>query len=234
MWERLDTLAEHFGGVAKLAELTGISYTTLKGTIDEGRKGINTETAEAIVRKTGCSPRWLLTGEGEMLEDAQGNRPVVVHFRHAAGHGQPGEHEGESDSLVAIPVLRDASAAGPGRIINESDIESVGVIYKGWCPHPEKTDYVRVAGDSMLPTLPDGSLVTIDKSEADPQRLKGQVVAVWIADRDEVTIKRLRYDAERKIWKAIPDNITETNLPFDLAPEDRVIGKVRSVHAEVK
>jgi len=50
----------------------------------------------------------------------------------------------------------------------------------------------------------------------------------------EVTIKRLRCDSARKIWKGIPDNITETNLPFDLAPEDRIVGKVRSVHAEVK
>lgn len=224
---RLAELAATNGGKAKLARILGWHPTTLSAYL-HGRREPGMEVLRTIARKAKCSIAWLVDGKGTMFESPTISPTVnVVQTQ--------GKHIGDvAGDLIAIPILRDASAAGPGRVIRDDDVEGIGVIYRGWCPHPEKTDYVRVSGDSMLPTLPDGCLVTIDKSEVEPQSLKGQVVAVWLADRDEVTIKRLRYDAGRKVWKAIPDNITETNLPFDLTGKDRVIGKVRSVHAEVK
>lgn len=234
MWERLAALAERYGDVAKLAAATETSYTTLKGAIDENRKGINTETAEKLVLKTGCSSKWLLTGEGKMFEKAEGDRSVIIHFRHGANGATPGEREGANGHLVAIPVLRDAAAAGPGRVIKEDDVDGVGIIHRAWCPHPESTDYVRVKGDSMAPTIPDGAMVTIDKSRTESSRLIGKVVAIWIADEDDVTIKRLMYDARKKRLKAVPDNITLDNLPFDLTERDRIVGEVQSVHAPVK
>ena len=63
------------------------------------------------------------------------------------------------------------------------------------------------------------SLVTIDKSKSKAQNLIGKVVATWIAEEDAVTLKRLRFDRKRKIFKGVPDNIKEDNLPFDLKAE---------------
>jgi len=163
-----------------------------------------------------------------ILAQRQGERYQAVNERE--------ESYGEVAGLVAIRVLHDPAAAGPGRTITDADVEGWGVIHRNWCPHPEQTDYVRVKGDSMEPTLPDGALVTIDRAERDADKLVGHVVAIWRGEPGEVTIKRLLKSRETGRYVASPDNRSAEHVPFevDLEDEDRIIGHIRSVHAPVK
>lgn len=204
----------------------GLLVAKNKSFLSSGLKQGSVPGGEVLCKMSnvlGVSVDWLLG----LAQDMQPvSRPVVIDFKHIGSVPDEGTSE-----LAAVPILRDPTAAGPGRVIQDKDIEGIGIIYTGWCPHPEQTDYVRVKGDSMLPTIPDGSLVTIDKAEATPEKLIGHVVAIWLAESEEVTIKRLQYDKNRRVYKGIPDNITEDNLPFDLTSRDKIIGSVRSVHA---
>lgn len=228
---RIAQLVEHCGSQRALASAAKVNEGRLTMML-KARSVPTSDFLAAIVSGTKCSAEWLLCGIGEMFEKGE-SRPVVVAFSHPSNGTQVGDVEAGYGDLVAIRVLRDPAAAGHGRVIHDEDVEGVGVIHRKWCPHPDETDYVRVKGDSMSPTLPDGSMVTIDRTETNPARLVGQVVAIWRADEDDVTIKRLLVDRKRKVYKCVPDNMTVDNLPFDLADRDRVVGKVRSVHAPV-
>ena len=49
--------------------------------------------------------------------------------------------------------------------------------YREWLPHPRETVAVRLDDDAMFPILPAGSVVAVDRSLTDPQRLQGKMVA---------------------------------------------------------
>lgn len=166
------------------------------------------------------------------------SRPVVVgtaerNGRPLGGSDLAGEGE-EATQLVLVPILRDAAAAGPGRVVHEHDIEAWGAIYRGWCPNPEQTDYIRVHGSSMEPTIPDGALVTVDRSRNGPNDVVGKPALVYRADDDAVTIKRILL-AEGGRLVAMADNPRSAELGFalDFGSGDRIVGLVRTVHAEV-
>lgn len=219
-------LAATNGGKAKLARILGWHPTTLSAYL-HGRREPGMEVLRTIARKAKCSIAWLVDGKGTMFEGPAISPTVnVVQAQ--------GKHIGDvAGDLIAIPILRDASAAGPGRVVRDDDVEGIGVIYRGWCPHPAETKYVRVRGDSMETTLPDGCMVTIDTTLHRPEDVVSHVAAVWLSGEDDVTIKRIWRDERRGVLKAVPDNITAENLPFDLEPKDRIIGRVMSVHAAV-
>lgn len=222
----------------ELASRWKCSRTTARSYLN-GDTSPSAEVLESILTDhQGLNLAWLVSGSGSrtLKQIPEGGQPIVVHFRHNHHHAQVSEEEGAYEALIALPVLKDASAAGPGRVINESDVEPTpGIIHRDWCPHPDKTDYVRVHGDSMEKTIPDGSLVTIDKTVTDPRDCLGKVAAVYSEETEEVTIKRIeRHPLEHDVILAVPDNLNLVNLPFRLTTKHRIVGIVRSVHAQVK
>ena len=189
-----------------------------------------------VVREYGVNPMWLLTGKGPMFNPTEADhiREIELVVPQERGTDEKTTSEELGDFYV-LPLLRDPTAAGPGRRITDHDIEGPAVIHQAWCPHPHKTDYVRVKGDSMDPVIPDDAIVTIDKSYSSPESLTGKVVAIYIGATEEVTIRRLRKDAARaKRYVGVPDNPTPQNRPLVLEKDDRIIGRVISVHALVK
>ena len=67
-----------------------------------------------------------------------------------------GDVEGP-EAYSAIPLVVDPVAAGESVVIEDKNIESFVIIHSRWVP-PGRVTAVRVKGDSMLPTLPEGSL----------------------------------------------------------------------------
>ena len=186
----------------------------------------------------GVSAQWLLTGKGPMFRQTRADaiRALEVTMPPPDPEGVPRRAfgPGELSEFCVLPLLRDPTAAGPGRRITEHDVEGPAVIHRAWCPHPTRTDYVRVKGDSMEPVIPDGAIVTIDKSYTSPDSALGHVVAVYIGSTEEVTIRRLqRDDVQPKQYIGVPDNMTAQNRPHVLEKGDRIIGRVVSVHALV-
>ncbi len=221
-------------GKAAFARMIGESHSNVSRY--EGGRTIPAHVIARAAAACGASGRYLLTGEGEMFADEEARRYREMEIKVVA----PGDRSyspaaSELGEFFVLPLLRNPAAAGPGRHVREEDIEGPAIIHRNWCPNPEKTDYVRIRGNSMEPGIPDNSIVTIDRAQAGPDYLIGKVVAIYIASTEEVTIKRLQQDGvDPKRFIALPDNMTLENHPYVLEEDDRVIGRVMSVHAIVK
>ena len=149
------------------------------------------EVLLAFIDQTGADPIWLLTGEGQHLrrENDAANladlSPIQLIRRglekleqqpSEAAVVNPANIPGEANSdfvAVSLVSLADLSvkASPPNRV------EGHILAYREWLPHPQETVAVRLVDDAMFPILPAGSVVAVDRSTTDPQRLQGKMVA---------------------------------------------------------
>ena len=97
--------------------------------------------------------------------------------QHLAGRG----------NAVAIPLM--SVTAFGDRVpphenvrLSQAKVEDVLLAPLSWCPHPENMISVHVAGDSMQPTIPSGSILFVDTAVTDRTHLNGKLVVV--AHRD--------------------------------------------------
>jgi len=121
------------------------------------------------------------------LRKAPSSMPVQLRdFRLIAGRKVTREIV-EKGSAVAIPLLR-ITAYGD-RIPPKEDIaisnvptEEILLAPLSWCPHPESMIAIHFDGESMLPTIPPGSILFVDTSSKDRDRLHQRIILV--AHRD--------------------------------------------------
>jgi transcriptional regulator with XRE-family HTH domain len=90
-------------------------------------------------------------------------------------------------NAVAIPLL--SITAHGDRIppresvtVSEVDVEEILLAPLSWCPHPEKMIAIHFEGDSMLPTIPPGSILFVDTAIKERDRLHQRISVV--AHRD--------------------------------------------------
>jgi len=128
---RLRQLVEESGGMQEAATKVGISYHDLDSMVR--RESIpQADRIDKICRGLGCSPAWLISGEGPMVPEVRA------------------QAEG-------IPVLATASAAN-GRVHAVSDgVERYDRLFR----FPANVHMVLVSGDSMSPTALDGQQVFV-------------------------------------------------------------------------
>lgn len=131
--------------------------------------------------------QWILDGTGEPFLGSKSYGPVLVTTE--ADLDRIDHLEGR-DKYYAIPYLRDPAAAGAG-LVMEDQVSGYCVIHERVAPHPEQLRCVRISGDSMAPTLTDGSIVAVDVSITDLRLVEGKIVCARTAE-GEVVIKRLR------------------------------------------
>ena len=127
-----------------------------------------------------------------------------------------------------IPIAKDPISAGNPVTVRE-DPDGVAIIYKEWTRNEENFTAVRVQGQSMEPTIEDGSLVGIDHSQKDPKELHGKIVALKDpTDKDRCTIKRLHV-ISKSLMVGFPDNIEQkdkTVVYYGDEVDNAIIGKV--------
>lgn len=134
--------------------------------------------------------------------------------------------------LVAIPIVSGGIAASVSgsQDIRERDVEECAVIVRKWCRNPKEYTCIRVAGESMCPTLGPDFIVAIHHGARDARTLDGQMVAVRLDD-DGCAIKRLRLQLKHKLALLTSDG---DRLYGDFAPipvsanelHDRIIGRI--------
>jgi len=177
----------------------------------------------AMEHRLRINHEWVLQGVGEPFTHAGPARPVIT--------TSPEELrslrllEGE-DQYYAVPYLRDAAAAGAG-LIMEDQVEGYCIIHRRVAPHPETIRCVRIAGQSMAPTLTDGSIVAVDITPLPLRAVEGKVVCSRTPD-GTVVIKRLRQRGHYVLL--FSDNEDQRAYPpivVDLRElEDPIIGQV--------
>jgi phage repressor protein C with HTH and peptisase S24 domain len=74
---------------------------------------------------------------------------------------------------VAIPVLAAHAATHGGKgdqflDLGEVPAQEMIAAPAVWCPHPARTTWLRVRGESMSPLINDDDIVAVDRSATDP------------------------------------------------------------------
>ncbi|QPT08617.1 S24 family peptidase [Sphingomonas paucimobilis] len=185
-----------------LAAETGISDSTLSGYVQSGIA--KADNAVTIAKALGCSVDWLLTGKeatGGKLAQVDEDDEVVEVEEIDLAYGLGGTY---ADGPVEVRLHRMA----------RSFVESITTT-------PAKSlTIARGLGDSMAPTLQDGDMVIIDRS----QRTIREQDALWAMTIGDIAmIKRLRIRGERVT--ILSDN---DRVPLDEAhhEEIRIVGRV--------
>lgn len=106
------------------------------------------------------------------------------------------------ERFVPIPIAAGKISGGSPCEVREAP-EGVALIYEPWARNREDFTAVWIKGQSMEPTISDGSLVGIDHSKKEIFELDGKIVA--IRKDNEATIKRLRI-VSKKLVLGLPDN----------------------------
>lgn len=166
---------------AKFANELNIERTKIAD-IESGRtKNISPDLVENIVDKFHINGWWLFTGKGAMLSKST-----------------------NQNDIYEIDILDLRASAGNGIIPFEVSIIGKFILDKMFFKTPQDTNYIKmikVEGDSMEPTIQDGSYVVIDMKNCN--KTDG-IYAVLIDDN--ILIKRLQFELDGTI-KIISDNI---------------------------
>jgi SOS-response transcriptional repressor LexA/DNA-binding XRE family transcriptional regulator len=170
----------------EFGEPVGVTQSTIAA-YESGQRPPPLPVLLALELRLHVSHEWVLTGAGEPFTRPGPTRPVIT----TSPEELKGLHqlEGE-DQYYAVPYLRDAAAAGSG-LIMEDQVEGYCIIHKRVAPRPETIRCVRIAGESMAPTLTDGSIVAVDVTPLPLRAVEGKIVCSRTVE-GAVVIKRLR------------------------------------------
>ena len=143
----------------------------------------------SFIEQTRTNPVWLLNGEGPKYRDSvqdmvlEGLSPVDLIRRGL----EKLEQQPRAVQLVApedLPAERISDYLAVDLVPLHTLTEPIAprssqqvLAFRRWIPHPRETVAVRIDDDAMHPVLPRGSAVAIDRSERDPERLHGRLVA---------------------------------------------------------
>ncbi len=159
---------------AEFADRVGINVNTLRG-YEKGRALPGYEVLESLCSKLNVSPNWILTGQGNVLQEApfsglnETPRPLP----------QPelAEPMPSCDvDLIMIPMVEARLSAGHGSLEVGGDSERSYAFRSDFLHrkgNPREMVLMRVSGDSMEPEIMDNDIVLIDQGKRDvtPGRL---------------------------------------------------------------
>jgi len=131
------------------------------------------------------------------------------------------ESEQIQQHAVAIPLLKDAAAAGAPLPAPDADVEEILPFPATLIRHPSDTVAIRVQGDSMSPVLEDGYIAVIDAADRD--RLYDEIVAARNSE-GEVVLRWLRKSGSSDLLVA--QSGSRRFQPVVLNEEWSIIGKV--------
>lgn len=207
---RIKTAADEIGGLDKLSEVVPeMSRRALSNYVSE-----KNEPRASLIREialaTGVSPLWLLTGDGD---------PKI----------QGGDNLTRSTGqMIRLPVYGDVQAAAGRSSIPPSEIAE-GVMsfdrrfLRDQGAAPEHCSVIWAKGDSMTPTIPDGSALVVDRSQTAISN--GCIMVIGVGD--DLLVKRVRRRLDGLV-ELLSDNASYP--PETLGPDSlgqlRVVGRV--------
>lgn len=126
--------------------------------------------------------------------------------------------------MRAIPVLRDAAAAGTARVVDEREIEYTLILPRQMLRSASNIVGVKIYGDSMSPVLEANYIALIDCSRRNAIDLINKIVAA--RDGDGITVKWLR--REDGFYLLVPEN-TDLRHPIKVLKAEAdcsIVGEV--------
>jgi len=137
-------------------------------------------------------------------------------------------HIAGKGNAVAVPLMNvtafgDRVPPNENVRLSQATVQDILLAPLSWCPHPENILGMHVAGDSMYPTIPAGSILFVDTAVIDRDQLNQRLVVV--AHRD------LGFKVARLQRLAGSDLLVSVNpkyLPLDVsnATKWKIFGEV--------
>ena len=219
--DKMNTLSER---IAYLLKLRGMSQSALAAKIGirqpsvaswlNGRtKKLEGENLLNAAVAFGVHPEWLATGKG----------PITKEEKQETGFPRiPSEED-----FVLIPQYTTKGSCGTGFMNDHIELLGGLVFKRSWLERMRLDDdnacVIYASGDSMYPSISDGDVLLLDKTEH-PLR-SDEIYAVMVDD--EVVVKRLRKGFEGIVLKG--DNPNKAAYPDIEVPQGydlTVIGRV--------
>lgn len=176
---------------------------------DHGR-----ETVEVVLQKEVERMR--------LIEAERNRRQAAERVRKARLFSLP--HE-EKPTVRAFVYSSPAAAGQP--IYADSSGEWIRVEEDGI---PDDMDFgIRIQGDSMEPTIPNGSIVWV-RQQPD---IDGGDIGIFMFDEEERAVcKRARKDSRGRLCALISDNDAYAPIPVDRSNPARCVGRVLAVYGD--
>ena len=139
---------------------------------------------------------------------------------------------GRRRGVVSVPVLARIAAGVPIPVPSQEALEDPNLeqieIPPSLAQGKESVYALRVEGTSMIDAfIADGDLVLV---EPVVQPDNGDMVAAWLTDDDEVTLKRFYLEGETVRLQPANSTMQPITLPSDkVAVKGRVVGVIRTV-----
>jgi len=133
---------------------------------------------------------------------------------------------------IKIPYIeaKPSAAAGESLIVDRK-IQSFFAFDIQWIyskGRPANMGVMKIMGDSMFPTIPDGSLILVDRSQTELVQKK-----IFVVEHDQgIKVKRLKRDSEKN-YILMSDNELEEDIKVDPTIHFRILGKVIWVSYEL-
>lgn len=175
-------------------------------------------------------PEWSALGYGlklidDRLKQLEEFQPEAVS---AAATATPAQLQRGQDDFVKLPTYREVRAsAGSGATPTSQESDAIIAFDRKFLRDrgavPERCSVIAARGDSMAPTIPDGSLLVVDHSQV--QIANGYIMVISLGD--DLLVKRIRRRLDGLI-DMISDNqayAAETIGP-DRLQQLRVVGRV--------
>ena len=205
--ERIEVLLKTNGVATReikrtLSDICGISYQAVSQWFNGSTKNIESKHLANIAKKYNASLEWLITGTGEMV--AQEYEPETATEEHFAfipfydAHGSCGDGYANGDHAVIKSELAFKRSWLKDEGLQEKDLA-----------------IITAKGDSMSPTINDGSILLINTNYKRVE--SGRVYA--IAVDDQVRVKRLFLGLGGDC-RIVSDNSNKTLYPDEtISPE---------------
>lgn len=165
----------------EFATRLGVSKNTL-ASYERGETEPTASILAAYVSNFGVTTEWLVFGSGEFV---------------SSGRLMPARVD---DQMVRIKHYNVAAAAGEGLVpVDEHDEPEDIILARSFLRRlgasPEGSQVIFARGESMLPTIPDGSLLLVDRSKT---RIDDNGVFVFRVG-EGIKVKRARWRADQRI-----------------------------------
>lgn len=128
------------------------------------------------------------------------------------------------DSLIKVPIIGTIACGTP--ILAEQNISGYQYIPSDFVSETKNLFFLRCQGDSMQPTIKNGSLVLVHKQ---PCVEDNEVAAVLI--NDQATLKRIKHLDNQILL--MPDNKDYSPIILKQHDDNRVLGKAIQVINEL-
>ncbi len=214
------------------AEDLGIDESVLSRICSGKRPGVSESIVEGICEKLGLDKaegvlRLFLTKHSKIRQFFTNPRkPILFRILHPDSNDKTINPEKISKTHIPVPLV--SNEALDGFISLKHRAAEHALIPKNWLQEGHNAQCTRVKGDSMAPTLPDGSIVAIDFDSRTLQN--GSIFLLkW---KKKVVIRRTVFQDSYLLF--CPDNVDKEKYPIEVcsmkkaksAKDNPILGKV--------